>query len=374
MLKSEPVECPICIDGFVDPRALPCGHCYCGPPRTCLKAVKTETGGALCSVCKREFDLNVNELGPLFGIRDLFLGPSTSKMSSKNDKHAYCSEHYGNVILFWCKSCTEKACPKCFDLRHQSHHLTSYRCYLHEVAKPLLEEVKPLYHDKEQNLNNIVQDFEGYSKFFADQQEAVNFRKALFKCDLKKLQDFGEKWQQLENFVKNMDYDVSLSLVEAFVEKPFQDLVGLEVQEPNLGEPNALGVSFATEVVYSTKKHPPIDPVVIKNKYFSVEVLFYSRSRKSFTTAATMTPEDHSIIHARFNGSQSIQIKGKNRIVAVRDVIFSGVCERDNFPLFQETEVHVEKNLKKMRVKNITARGTFVFSLSFQIDIYVNIQ
>ena len=73
----KPIECPICTDPLTDPRALPCGHSYCGPPKDCLKGVKKKSGGLKCSVCQEESDRDISKLKPLFGIRD-FLEQSTS--------------------------------------------------------------------------------------------------------------------------------------------------------------------------------------------------------------------------------------------------------------------------------------------------------
>ena len=73
----KPIECPICTEPLIDPRALLCGHSYCGPLKDCLKGVQKEDGGLKCAVCLEESDQDVSELKPLFGIRE-FLEQSTS--------------------------------------------------------------------------------------------------------------------------------------------------------------------------------------------------------------------------------------------------------------------------------------------------------
>ena len=369
MSKLDPIECPICIDDLEDPRALPCGHCYCGPPKDCLKAVGTEQG-LTCSVCKRDFDLNITDLGPLFGLRDIFQ-PSTSKpTNTRKDFHIYCSMHPGNIVLFRCESCKEKACSKCFDSRHQSHYLISYRSYLHEMLKPLFESALPQYGDKETALNNIVRDFEGYAQFFTEQRDSVNVKKKLFLSELSKLADFEEKWKQLGQFVENVDFDIRLPLVESFLEKPFKDLLNLEEPE-SLEEPNFLGINLKSQVIYTCRKNEPVEPIIIKNKYYSVEILFFAHTARSFVAEAILTPTDPSINGARFNGIQSVQVKSKERIIGVKDIPFEGTIDNRALYIFEKTEIHVNKQLTRMRIKNITKRGTFTFSLSFQINIYV---
>ena len=118
------IECSICTDTLADPRSLPCGHSFCGPPRHCLDAVE-KPHGLKCAICKEDFKLNIRQLKPLYGIRD-FLRQSTSRQQNE----VVCEEHAGCSVEFWCEKCSKEACKKCFNSQHQSHPLKDYREHL----------------------------------------------------------------------------------------------------------------------------------------------------------------------------------------------------------------------------------------------------
>ena len=64
------LDCVVCHEAYRDPRALPCGHSYCGPPRVCLKSLEIERNKMTCAICRSNFDLNAEDIKPLYGIRD----------------------------------------------------------------------------------------------------------------------------------------------------------------------------------------------------------------------------------------------------------------------------------------------------------------
>ena len=107
IFDTRPIECCVCHETLVDPRALPCGHSYCGPEKDCLEAVKVKKEGLKCIVCREKCNLDVNQLKPLYGIRDYLkqVQPSSSSFGEGGNRNeflrkAFCCtprwKNYGN--------------------------------------------------------------------------------------------------------------------------------------------------------------------------------------------------------------------------------------------------------------------------------------
>ena len=213
------IECSICSDPLLDPRALPCGHSYCGPPRTCLRAVE-KLNGLRCAVCNGEFDLETSQLNPLYGIRD-FLEQSTSK--SKADEKRFgikCEQHSGNPVLFWCTQCRKQACQKCFDSDHSSHRLMNFRKHLQldieSSYKALSEQLKHVRNEAS-NLAGKVE------------QKETNFKRSV-QSYVEDLKMFDTVIDDLAPFMENHNNDVDLKVVKSFHTQKFEASL-LEIQK-----------------------------------------------------------------------------------------------------------------------------------------------
>ena len=110
---SEDLECVICNDNLVDPRALPCGHSYCGPPRLCLSALKNDQGGMRCAVCRTDHNLRYEDIKPLYGIRDYLLkGSATLDIP--------CPSHANKECTLWWNDCHLMICVDCIEIEHEA--------------------------------------------------------------------------------------------------------------------------------------------------------------------------------------------------------------------------------------------------------------
>ncbi|XP_063728404.1 tripartite motif-containing protein 59-like [Symsagittifera roscoffensis] len=146
---SESLQCSICYDMFVDPRVLPCGHSFCGPPKSCLEGVKYNNGEASkCAVCNQIFGVKVSELKPLYGFREALETLRAGKLRDANvdanddeldcDSASSLCHHALMNIKMWCNDCQVKLCLPCVDRHHSDHALKSYKAVLREQAQQTL--------------------------------------------------------------------------------------------------------------------------------------------------------------------------------------------------------------------------------------------
>ena len=64
------LTCAICLEHKVKPRALACGHSFCGLPKPCHKGVTSNRTSFKCPICRTEFDENGEISDPL--LKELF--------------------------------------------------------------------------------------------------------------------------------------------------------------------------------------------------------------------------------------------------------------------------------------------------------------
>ena len=140
----ESIECVICSEYLADPRTLPCGHSYCGPPRLCLTSMENSEGGLCCAVCRTNHNLKAGDIKPLYGIRDFLHG--VSELRSTERKLLPCPVHESTDCSLWCKTCDVMICVDCIADLHDGHPVRKLRSYLVEkvesqFGRPLVEGV-----------------------------------------------------------------------------------------------------------------------------------------------------------------------------------------------------------------------------------------
>ena len=123
-LSSGLPKCCICTDSLDDPRQLPCGHCYCGPHKTCLEFLKVE-GIYKCAICKYDHQINIAELKPLYGVRDFLQNQQNAIQDDSIDGAfmLFCNYHPEKQVKFWCTNCENSMCVECTDCDIHSDHL-----------------------------------------------------------------------------------------------------------------------------------------------------------------------------------------------------------------------------------------------------------
>ena len=119
------LNCPICLDSYTDPRALPCLHTYCKKCIDSLPAVERSRRPRVVKcpecrkVCRLGGDWGASSLPKAFHVSNLQEIKESLKFSS-NEPHPECSKHKKIKNLF-CKRCQVLMCLKCSHESHSDH-------------------------------------------------------------------------------------------------------------------------------------------------------------------------------------------------------------------------------------------------------------
>ena len=244
VVELSSIECSICTDPFTDPRTLPCGHSYCGPPKTCLKGVERRDG-LRCAVCNETFNLKTSELKLLYGIRD-YLEQWTSKTRHTDVLEVMCKKHECYKILFWRRTCSEKVCQKCFDLEHQSHALKNFWTHLKEKVYPKFAKFDIRANSllrKAIELNNQLQERDGIGNV-----------KNLVEEHITTITNAIEKWENVRIFIRNQNEEVDLNGVETFLSQRFDFSEKIDKELTRIRTINFATLKFFTEFNVSFEK------------------------------------------------------------------------------------------------------------------------
>ena len=129
-------KCSVCYETIVDPRALPCGHSFCGAPRQCIDELETRRG-IICGICRHFHKIKAKDIKPLYGIRDFFQVPDVKSSAPK------CAVHSREKYSFWCLKCKIKVCGKCINGSHDGHSIRSLTRYLVDEMQQKLKKDFP---------------------------------------------------------------------------------------------------------------------------------------------------------------------------------------------------------------------------------------
>lgn len=121
--------CSLCLEGFKDPRILPCFHSLC---RDCLAEYLEKKVGSIipgtvfeCPLCRAKSDVPKKGID---GIQKNFY------LVKSKSVHPMCAEHEDEDLRFYCRNCDFKICRDCKVISHEGHII--------EMKKRVYSEVK----------------------------------------------------------------------------------------------------------------------------------------------------------------------------------------------------------------------------------------
>ncbi len=209
-------ECGFCAESISDPRALPCGHSFCGPPRPCVSGLEKRSGVLKCSLCRAEHKMNKESLKPLFGIRDVLQAMEKAADRRKSVSRVQlpkCPKHSEMVQMFWCLDCKQGTCEDCCEEEHADHSMFPYKSFLkREVEKKvdMLDKVESLLPSAQKKLDELkaYHDLKGALKEFS-RTGTTNLSFAAIEsfvsCDLNLLNDNVERSLSVQDFKNQIE-------------------------------------------------------------------------------------------------------------------------------------------------------------------------
>ena len=216
---SEAFECPICSEVLSDPRALPCGHCFCGPSRKCLDSIMQNNGVIKCALCSKEHSVNKSDLRPLYGIRDGLQLLQNTSLSGKDASQLVlpaCSKHSDKTQMFWCLDCTVSFCETCYEEDHCDHKMTPFKSHLKQKIQSKLQHAHAIPVLVESCLTKISQmedvlkqQTEALSKFQDDLAQLVQIQTSLEPLEL--MVSTGNAHLSFEDISRFLEFDFDLS-------------------------------------------------------------------------------------------------------------------------------------------------------------------
>ena len=121
-ISTDRTTCPICLELFDNPKALPCLHAFC---LKCLQGQfhdKSSGDEASCPICRKDFRIPLDGIGGLqhhFYVQEM--------MDERNMRLDSCDKHSDKQVELYCHDCNENFCIKCLIAFHRNHNYGEIR-------------------------------------------------------------------------------------------------------------------------------------------------------------------------------------------------------------------------------------------------------
>lgn len=139
-------QCPICLEDFVNPKALPCLHTFC---KLCIGKYIHSSSNCLgssvtfhCPVCRKAVNTTISSGDPAGKLQDNYLLKQLKETSELEiDKNVACVIHKNKNLQFHCTNHNVLVCPTCLLTNHRTCDVTEMSDLM-ETRKQNIKETK----------------------------------------------------------------------------------------------------------------------------------------------------------------------------------------------------------------------------------------
>ncbi|XP_048472620.1 zinc-binding protein A33-like [Rhincodon typus] len=253
---EDELNCPLCLQLYVDPVMLDCGHDFC---RHCVMKYWENENQTACPEC-----------GQLFPDRTLKANRALGKLVKKSRNHSlklkvkgnkpYCIEHEEELKLF-CETDKKLICVMCLDRRDGRSHKAHNFMLINEAVEIYKEKMKL-------SLNSLKQKKSYYQEFEFKQQEKIteikdqsNKLQNHITTEFSKMRSvLDEKQQNLFSDLTTQENDV-LTRMESNLRKIQDNLNRTQQMLSNVQK------RLDYQDVYAMLKDPPLDEKSAEDDY-----------------------------------------------------------------------------------------------------------
>ena len=99
--------------------------------------------------------------------------------------------------------------------------------FLHEETVPLHNSLLPQFETKTGQINDFILNLDGCLAFIESEHKRLKLKKDLKHFQREEMEKFGQNLQDTGNFARNENYDVSLKLIDSFLNEGAQTFKNL---------------------------------------------------------------------------------------------------------------------------------------------------
>ena len=192
--QTRSLECPVCLEEYVDPRILPCYHTLC---RRCLGTQVTTSatrGQYSCPVCRASHKVPANGIDGIQ--KNFYINEMQEMAKAMKPKHPMCKDHPTEDLRFYCLNCELPICRDCKVVGHERHKID----FVSEVVKVKKAEAQKLIEAAEYRKQELKRQFAKYRDRLMDQH--ISKAESILKETVEKMEHLESRLSKMLEYIK----------------------------------------------------------------------------------------------------------------------------------------------------------------------------